>query len=202
VRSESVTNRSASRKLLFPAPFGPTRKVNGPSLTSHAARLLKFFRATLVKKVELVMVAGSTGDARLALSDLLPYAIAHSAPRQNNPFTILLAEFSESFQSLPGFATPQPIFRLLYQDQEAPMYNPVPPPRPSLLLLSSTRPNPMPPRAVSRIALQLSHLHECVRVFELPTRPGDASCEKYPQDASPNLVPPPQPIENTQLKTS
>jgi hypothetical protein len=41
--------------LLFPAPFGPTRNVNGPSLTSHAARLLKFFRATLVKKVELVI---------------------------------------------------------------------------------------------------------------------------------------------------
>jgi hypothetical protein len=82
------------------------------------------------------------------------------------------------------------------------MYNPIPPPRPSLLLLSSIPPSPMPPRAASRIALQLSHLHERARVFELPTRPGDASCEKHPHDASPNLAPAPQTIETAQLKTS
>jgi hypothetical protein len=163
---------------------------------------LKFFRATLVKKVELVMVASSTGDARLALSDFLPYAIAHSAPRQNDPVTDLPPEFSESFQSLPGFAAPQPVFRLLYQDQEAPMYNPIPPPRPSLLLLSSIPPSPMPALAGTRIALQFSHLHERARVFELRTRPCDASCEKYPQDASQNLAPAPQTIETEQLKTS
>jgi hypothetical protein len=57
------------------------------------------------------------------------------------------------------------------------MYNPIPPPRPSLLLLSSIPPSPMPPRAASRIALQLSHLHERARVFELRSRPGDAFCE-------------------------
>ena len=82
------------------------------------------------------------------------------------------------------------------------MYNPIPPPRPTLLLLSSIPPRPMPLRAYSRIALQFSHLHERARVFEPPDRPGDASCEKHPQDASPNLGPPPQPIETAQLKTS
>ncbi len=124
-----------------------------------------------------------------------------SAPPEP-PVTIFFAEFSESFQSLPGFAAPQPVFRLLYQDQEAPMYNPIPPPRPSLLLLSSIPPSPMPVLAASRIALQFSHLHERARVFELRTRPCDASCEKHPQDASQNPGPPPQPIEKAQLKTS
>ncbi len=123
-------------------------------------------------------------------------------PLQNYPVTIFFAEFSESFQSLPGFAAPQPVFRLLYQDQEAPMYNLMPPPRPSLLLPSAIPPSPMPALAGTRIALQFSHLHERARVFELPTRPGDASCEKHPQDASPNFAPPPQPIEKAQLKTS
>src|ERR1019366_8057701 len=109
VRSESVTNRSASRKLLFPAPFGPTRNVNGPSLTSHAARLLKFFSATLVKKVELVIVAASTGGARpfhtarvLALSDLLSYAIEPPAPR----FTWLILR-SPRPQKYPKSAPPE-----------------------------------------------------------------------------------------------
>ena len=82
------------------------------------------------------------------------------------------------------------------------MYNPIPPPRPSLLLLSSIPPNLVPARAGTRIALQFSHLHEHAHVFELRTRPGDASCEKHPQDASPNLDPPPQPIETAQLTTS
>ena len=62
--------------------------------------------------------------------------------------------------------------------------------------------NPIPPRAATRIALQFSHLHERARVFELRTRPCDASCEKYPQDASQNLAPAPQTIETEQLKTS
>jgi hypothetical protein len=82
------------------------------------------------------------------------------------------------------------------------MYNPIPPPRPSLLLLSSIPPSLMPARAASRIALQFSHLHELARVFELRTRPCDASYEKHPQDASQNPAPPPQPIETAQLKTS
>jgi hypothetical protein len=82
------------------------------------------------------------------------------------------------------------------------MYNPIPPPRPSLLLLSSIPPSPMPALAGTRIALQFSHLHERARVFELRTRPCDASCEKYPQDASQNLAPAPQTIETAQLKTS
>jgi hypothetical protein len=82
------------------------------------------------------------------------------------------------------------------------MYNPIPPPRPSFLLLSSIPPSPMPPRAVSRIALQLSHLQERARVFELRARPCDASCEKHPQDATQNLAPAPQTIETAQLKTS
>src|ERR1035437_575135 len=37
------------------------------------------------------------------------------------PLTKLLPEFSESFQSLPGFKPRQPGSRLLYRDQEAPM---------------------------------------------------------------------------------
>jgi len=69
------------------------------------------------------------------------------------------------------------------------MYNPIPP-------------SPMPARAATRIALQFSHLHERARVFELRTRPCDASYEKHPQDASQNPGPPPQPIETAQLKTS
>src|SRR5579885_205524 len=40
VVSASVTKRNASKKLLFPAPFGPTNSVSGASSTSHAAMLL------------------------------------------------------------------------------------------------------------------------------------------------------------------
>ena len=39
-RSESATNPIASRKLLFPEPFGPTRNVSCAGDTSHAAILL------------------------------------------------------------------------------------------------------------------------------------------------------------------
>jgi hypothetical protein len=35
-----------------------------------------------------------------------------------------------------------------------------------------------------------------------PNHPGDASCKKVPPDASPNVGPPPQPIEKEWLKTS
>ena len=41
-----------------------------------------------------------------------------------------------------------------------------------------------------------------VPILRLPNHPGDASCEKVPPDASPNLAPPPQPIEKEWLKTS
>ncbi len=40
VRSDSATNRSASRKLLFPEPLGPTSSIRGPSATSHSRMLL------------------------------------------------------------------------------------------------------------------------------------------------------------------
>jgi hypothetical protein len=39
-------------------------------------------------------------------------------------------------------------------------------------------------------------------IVRLPNHPGDASCKKVPPDASPNLAPPPQPIETERLKTS
>jgi hypothetical protein len=39
-------------------------------------------------------------------------------------------------------------------------------------------------------------------IVRLPNHPGDASCRKVPPDASPNLDPPPQPIETERLKTS
>ena len=38
--SASATKRSASRKLLFPEPFGPTRNESCASETSQAAMLL------------------------------------------------------------------------------------------------------------------------------------------------------------------
>jgi hypothetical protein len=53
-----------------------------------------------------------------------------------------------------------------------------------------------------RITLKLSRLHQAARIVELPNHPGDASYKKAPQDASPNLTPPPQLIEKEELKTS
>ena len=61
---------------------------------------------------------------------------------------------------------------------------------------------PTPPLADTRIQLKLRHLHKGARIIALPAPPGDASCKKSPQDASPNLTPPPQLIEKQELKTS
>ena len=41
-------NRSASRKLLFPAPFEPTRIVSGAILIMHEGMLLQFRKLTRV----------------------------------------------------------------------------------------------------------------------------------------------------------
>ncbi len=49
VLSASDTNRNASRKLLLPDPFGPTKQVKSPKVTSQAAMLLKFFMTTRVR---------------------------------------------------------------------------------------------------------------------------------------------------------
>src|SRR5450756_92292 len=49
-RSPSRTSLRASRKLLLPEPFGPTRNVNGRRATSQEAMLLKFLSLTLVMK--------------------------------------------------------------------------------------------------------------------------------------------------------
>ena len=61
---------------------------------------------------------------------------------------------------------------------------------------------PTPTLAATRIQLKLRHLHKGARIIALPAPPGDASCKKSPQDASPNLTPPPQLIEKQELKTS
>src|ERR1035437_4784525 len=74
------------------------------------------------------------------------------------------------------------------------------PPAPSTL--SSIPPRPMPTLVGTRIAFHFIHLHERARITELHIRPGDASCEKSPPDASPSFDPPPQPIETEHLTTS
>jgi hypothetical protein len=61
---------------------------------------------------------------------------------------------------------------------------------------------PTPPLADTRIQLKLRRLHKGARIIALPAPPGDASCKKSPHDASPNLTPPPQPVETEELKTS
>lgn len=69
------------------------------------------------------------------------------------------------------------------------------------VVAASCQPRPMSTFAGSRIALQFRHLHERARIIEIAIRPGDASCEKDPPDASPNLDPSPQPIEKEELAT-
>jgi hypothetical protein len=61
---------------------------------------------------------------------------------------------------------------------------------------------PTPPLADTRIQLKLRHLHKGARIIALPAPPGDAFCKKSPQNAPPNLTPPPQLIEKEGLKTS
>ena len=58
-----------------------------------------------------------------------------------------------------------------------------------------------PKHAGSRINLNLRHLPEGARIAGPPHRSGDASCQKCPQDASPNPDPRTQPIEKEELKT-
>ena len=60
---------------------------------------------------------------------------------------------------------------------------------------------PTPPLADTRIQLKVSGLRKRTRIIELRHHPGDASCEKSPSGASPNVAPPPQPIETEELKT-
>ena len=70
-------------------------------------------------------------------------------------------------------------------------------------LASRGRPQrPTPPLADTRIQLKLRHLHKGARIIALPAPPGDAFCKKSPQNAPPNLTPPPQLIEKEGLKTS
>ena len=52
------------------------------------------------------------------------------------------------------------------------------------------------------IGLKFRRLHGGAKIIELSDDPGDASCEKHPHHASPNLVPPPQPIEKNELTIS
>ena len=52
------------------------------------------------------------------------------------------------------------------------------------------------------IELKFKRLHEGARFIELSGDPGDASCQKSPQDASPNFDPPPQPTETEPLTPS
>jgi hypothetical protein len=49
------------------------------------------------------------------------------------------------------------------------------------------------------IELKFRRLHEGSRIIEISDDPGDASCEKVPPDASPNLDPPTQPTETEDL---
>ena len=61
---------------------------------------------------------------------------------------------------------------------------------------------PTPPLADTRIQLKLRRLHKGSRIIALPAPPGDAFCKNSPQNAPPNLTPPPQLIEKEGLKTS
>src|ERR1035437_2108953 len=61
---------------------------------------------------------------------------------------------------------------------------------------------PTPTLADSGIQLKLRRLHKGIRIIDPPDPPGDASYQKNPPDASPNLGPPPQPIETEDLATS
>jgi len=49
------------------------------------------------------------------------------------------------------------------------------------------------------IGLKFRRLHGGAKIIELSDDPGDASCEKVPPDATPNLDPPPQPAETEDL---
>jgi hypothetical protein len=60
----------------------------------------------------------------------------------------------------------------------------------------------LPKHAGSRTKLNSQHLPEGTRIAGPPHRPGDASCQKCPQDASPNSDPHTQPVEKEELKTS
>jgi hypothetical protein len=91
--------------------------------------------------------------------------------------TFSFREFYELFQSLPGFKARQPDFALLYQDWGVPMQSSnVWKPGPTTTIQASGFPAPGP-------------------------RPGDASYEKPPSDASQNFDPYPQPIETEGLNT-
>jgi hypothetical protein len=68
--------------------------------------------------------------------------------------------------------------------------------------LSQQLKNCMLTLADSGIELKFKRLSKGARIIELRDHPGDASCRKAPPDASPNLDPPPQPIENEELVTS
>ena len=57
-----------------------------------------------------------------------------------------------------------------------------------------------PAIAASSVALS-PLLSTSAGVFRPPGHPGDASCQKTPSDASPNLGQPPQPIEKEELIT-
>jgi hypothetical protein len=82
------------------------------------------------------------------------------------------------------------------------MHNPFAPVPRAPSMLSSILPRPKPTLAETRIALQFRYLQEPACVIELRIRPGDASCEKSPPDASPKLDAPPQPVGTEELKTS
>jgi hypothetical protein len=102
----------------------------------------------------------------------------------HNPFAPLIAI---ARRGIPFTASHRPLLRL---------------PRYPQSLGSRGRPQrPMPTLADSGIQLKLRRLHKGTRIISPPDPPGDASCEKSPPDASPNLSPPPQPIETEELKT-
>jgi hypothetical protein len=60
---QSRTNRNASTKFVFPDPFGPTRKFNGPKRTSQCAMLLKFRISTRFRNVESYLVTVQVVEA-------------------------------------------------------------------------------------------------------------------------------------------
>src|ERR1035437_10369017 len=59
---------------------------------------------------------------------------------------------------------------------------------------------PCPNLSESRIVLKGNYLHEGNRTIELHRHPGDASCGKDPQDASPDFLPKSQTTEKEELK--
>jgi hypothetical protein len=111
------------------------------------------------------------------------------------PVTSFPMEFSQPFQSPRGSRPARPIFVCYTGIGRNPSV-----PRPMLASMPSLPDRADPPRPVP--TLPGSRIQLIPKGVPHRNHPGDASCQKSPPDASPNLAPPTQPNENKHLKTS